>query len=409
MSTVTERSKSLRAIISVLALSLLGLPLRQLEPLATASDAMAESEAAIGFPSIRLEKLVDGLVNPLGIIAYPGIEDRLLVVEQRGTVRAIDLKAGEPAVIAATAFLDLQDRVVAGGEKGLLGFAFHPEFRKNGKLYVNYTAKDPGLKTIISEFKFSPALGRVDEKTERRILTFEQPYENHNGGQIAFGPDGMLYIGTGDGGAAFDPHFNGQSKKTLLGKILRIDVSPSENYAIPKDNPFAGVSDLRGEIWAYGLRNPWRFSFDPKTGELWVADVGQNKMEEIDLVTKGGNYGWNIVEGTNCLSTRYQCVDPSLIPPIFTYGRDQGFSITGGYVYRGSKIPALEGTYVYGDFGSGRIWALRRRREGTGSTVESKQLLQVGMGISSFGVDDAGELYVADHRNGAIHRVIPGL
>ncbi|OFV98767.1 MAG: hypothetical protein A3H28_01320 [Acidobacteria bacterium RIFCSPLOWO2_02_FULL_61_28] len=301
-----------------------------------------------------------------------------------------------------TPFLDIQDRVRSGGELGLLGLAFHPRYPANGRFFLNYTRNGPeGLETVIAEYAVSSANPNLaNRNSERILLRFAQPFTNHNGGMLAFGQDGFLYIGTGDGGSAGDPMRNGQNVETLLGKILRMDVDSGEPYASPPDNPFVGRAG-RDEIWAYGLRNPWRFSFDRLTGRLIAGDVGQNRREEIDIIVKGGNYGWNIMEGMLCFLPSTNCNQTGLILPIHDYGRDLGTSVTGGYVYRGKSAPSLTGKYLFGDFGSGRLWALT---ETTGGQWEAEQLLTAG-NISSFGEDEAGEVYVVDY-GGSVRQII---
>jgi len=328
--------------------------------------------------------------------------DRVFVVEQNGRIRTFANKADAKS---AEVYLDIRDRVTYGGEMGLLGLAFHPNFRENGLFYVNYT-KDNPRETVISRFKAASAgANKVDPGSEVVLLKFRQPYANHNGGKIAFGPDGMLYIATGDGGSANDPQNNGQKLSTYLGKILRIDVNKTDKgaYGIPADNPFVGNKNgTLEEIYAYGLRNPWRFSFDSQTGQLWTGDVGQNELEEIDIVTKGGNYGWKIKEGAECFSPRTGCNEQNLIDPVHTYqhGSD-GNSVTGGVVYRGSKIPSLRGKYVFGDFGSGKVWALSvANNKASGNQLVSGEAGQV----SAFGEDANRELYVLDLTGGIIRR-----
>lgn len=328
-----------------------------------------------------------GFQQPLALIADPLGSEKLYVVEQPGRIYRID-----PAQSTQELFLDIRDRVYdKGWEQGLLGLAFHPDYQNNGYFFVNYTTS---THTHISRFQADPEeKGVGDKDSEVVLLTYRQPFANHNGGDLHFGPDGMLYISSGDGGSAGDPHNHSQNLKSLLGKLLRIDVDREEDgrlYGIPEDNPFAGDPEAAPEIYAYGLRNPWRFSFDSVTGELWVADVGQDELEEINVIESGGNYGWRIKEGTQC----YQgpgCERDDLIDPVFEYDHSQGRSITGGYVYRGSQLPELTGKYVYADFVSGNIWALERKADGT---VENALLTQSGKDIASFGVDRDGELYV---------------
>ena len=354
------------------------------------------------FPSIRLESVTKGLKAPLGLFHAGDGSGRLFLLEQRGTIQT--LKKGHPL---KTPFLDIRDRVTSGGEMGLLGLAFHPAFPQTGRFFVNYTSRAGGLHTVISEFRAAEGADAADARVERILLSIPQPYSNHNGGEIAFGPDGMLYIGLGDGGAANDPHGNGQSLATLLGKMLRIDVDRAEGatpYGIPPDNPFVGRKNAAPEIWAYGLRNPWRFAFDPVTGRLYAADVGQNAREEIDVIAKGKNYGWNFMEGTICTpGVNPACDRTGLELPILDYPRLEGTTVIGGPVYRGRALPGLCGAYVYGDFGNGRIWALRY----DGRTVTRQQkLLETGRSISSFGEDEQRELYVIDYA-GEVLKIVP--
>lgn len=320
-------------------------------------------------------------------------DNRLFVVEQRGVISAFQ---NDPAVSAKSTFLDIEGRVDdSGNEEGLLGLAFHPEYQSNGYFYVNYTASGPD-RTVISRFQASASdPGKADPNSELVILEFEQPYSNHNGGQLSFGPDGYLYIAVGDGGSGGDPQEHGQNRKTLLGAILRIDVNQKEgarNYSIPSDNPFANNSQgYKEEIWAYGLRNPWRMSFDRETKTLWAADVGQNEWEEIDIIEKGGNYGWDTMEGTHCFEPSSGCNAAGLKLPVWEYGRDEGVTVTGGYVYRGPSLPQLTGKYVYADFVSSRIWTLDIADK---NNAINEELFRVSFPISSFGVDRQGEIYI---------------
>jgi len=318
--------------------------------------------------------------------------NRLYVVEQSGRILTFD---NSSAVTVSAVFLDIRSRVnSSGNEEGLLGLAFDPAFTQNGYFYVNYTASNP-RRTVISRFSMAPGAPHVaDALSERVLLEFPQPYSNHNGGQIAFGPDGFLYIATGDGGSGGDPQNNAQNLGNLLGKILRIDVSrevADKRYAIPADNPFAGnTAGHREEIWAYGLRNPWRFSFDRVSGRLWTGDVGQNRFEEVDIIERGKNYGWRVMEGFVCYNPASGCDESGLEKPVVTYGRSDGASITGGYVYRGTRVPELQGKYIYADFVSGNIWALDYAGPGN---AENTMLLRSSQNIASFGVDAANELY----------------
>ncbi len=336
-------------------------------------------------PDINLVKVAEGFKKPVYIL---GRNKKLFVVEQGGTVKV--LHKGKVKL-----WLDLSKRVESGGEKGLLGLAFHPFYEKNGKIYVYYTTRIRGdLYTVLSEIK-------MPERRERILLKIKQPFSNHNGGQIAFGPDGYLYIGVGDGGSANDPFNHAQNLRSLLGKVLRIDVDRKEKgkeYAIPPDNPFISRGEARPEIWAYGLRNPWRFSFDPLTGKLYLADVGQNAREEVNIIRRGGNYGWRVMEGSICTPGVKDPCDPSLYEkPIWEYGRKEGIAIIGGYVYRGEKFPELCGVYIFGDWGSGKIWGLIYE---DGRVKSHKLLADTDLLISSFGIDEEGNIYVVDLRGG---------
>ncbi len=284
--------------------------------------------------------------------------------------------------------------------KGCSGWPFIRNFAGNGQLFVDYT--DVNGNTVVSRFLADPTANQVDPSSEKVLLRVDQPYANHNGGQLAFGPDGFLYIGLGDGGSAGDPLGAGQRLDTLLGKILRLDVDEGDPYAIPPDNPLTGQADARPEIWAYGLRNPWRFSFDRATGEMWIGDVGQNQYEEIDLQPAGLgglNYGWNEMEGLHEYRSGYR---EGLTLPVWEYDHAQGCSVTGGYVYRGQALPALRGVYLFGDYCSGTLWALARTSEGGWNGVA---LLATGLSISSFGEDEAGEVYVVD-LGGSVYRIV---
>ena len=337
-----------------------------------------------------------------------GNSGNALVAEQAGRVwylRQEHLSGGDIFVLEAA---DLRDRVSRrGSEEGLLGLAFDPNDDRH--LYAYYSAANP-RRSVVSRFNYgsdgTPAQGEAaDPATELVILEVGQPYPNHNGGQIAFGPDGYLYIGLGDGGSAGDPLGSGQDTSTLLGSILRIDVSkatPTQPYAIPPDNPFADGGG-RPEIWAYGLRNPWRFSFDRETGDLWAGDVGQNEWEEIDIIERGGNYGWNILEGNHCFRPREGCDREGAIPPVWEYSLDGApCSVIGGYVYRGDAIPWLRGAYVYGDFCSGKVYGLRYQ---DGQVTEHKELADTGLRIMSFAEDNAGELYLLSQSEG-VYRLV---
>jgi len=334
-----------------------------------------------------------GLQAPLFLTHSADGSGQLFVVEQGGTVRVIDRGTLQDAP-----FLDLRDRVWRkGNEQGLLGLAFHPEHRTNGRIFVNYNRLEDGA-TVVVEYRRQGRSLEVSTDTERVLMIVPQPYLNHNGGMIAFGPDGFLYIGRGDGGSRGDPQNRAQNPQEWLGKILRIDVDGGRPYAIPPGNPFVSGGG-RAEIFALGIRNPWRFSFDRETGMLWLADVGQYKWEEIDLIVAGGNYGWRIMEGAHCYNPEEGCSPDGLTFPIAEYGHEQGrCSITGGYVYRGTALPALRGVYLFGDYCSGELFALAsaNRKHSTLSRV----LMKTGLRISSFGEDEAGDVYLVDHKGG---------
>ena len=345
----------------------------------------------VAFPNISFNRMV--------FLTHAGDgSGYLFLVLQEGQIIVFQNNDDVESLIV---FLDIRDRVDdSENEEGLLGLAFDPHYESNGYFYVHYTASSPA-RSIISRFSVTvDDQQKADIESELVILQINQPYDNHNGGHIAFGPDGYLYIGLGDGGNGGDPHGNGQNNRTLLGTILRIDVSDSseqKKYGIPPDNPFAGLKYEKNEIWAYGLRNPWRFSFDEETGLLWVGDVGQNKFEEIDIVEKGGNYGWNVLEGFHCHSdSTSSCDSEEFEAPIIEYDRDEGCSVTGGYVYRGSIFNFLYGSYIYGDFCSGLIWALNY--DGT-KIVDVTILVDSDLIISSFGEDEEGELYILSFDN----------
>ena len=331
--------------------------------------------------------------------------DLIFVTEQAGRIRVFP---NNHQAVQSNIFLDISDRVSdASNEEGLLGLAFDPDYRNSGYFYVYYSAANP-RRSVLSRFAVSQDDPNVAVRnSEFVVMQVLQPYGNHNGGQLAFGPDGYIYIGLGDGGKRADPHGNGQDKSTLLGSILRIDVggvSDAQNYRVPSDNPFVGVPGARDEIWAYGVRNPWRFSFDPETGSMWLGDVGQDKWEEINIVKKGLNYGWNIMEGRHCFSPRTNCAEAGLQLPVVEYPNPtSGCSVTGGYVFRGRGMPSLLGAYVYGDFCSGKIWGLRYDGE---SVTEHMLLVDSSLFITSFGQDMDRNLYVLS-RDMGIYRLVP--
>lgn len=337
-----------------------------------------------------------GLEQPVYLTHATDGSRRLYAVEQPGRIRIL-----QDRTLLPLPFLDITKRVLAGGERGLLGLAFHPQYSRNGRFFVHYTRKPDGATVIAEYHRGSNATSSSPE--ERILLIIPQPYPNHNGGMIAFGPDGYLYIGLGDGGSAGDPENRAQDPDALLGKILRIDVDRGDPYGIPQDNPFAREGG-RPEIYALGLRNPWRFSFDGKTGELWVADVGQHRWEEINIVTRGGNYGWRAMEGTHCFNPPTSCSTPQVTSPIVEYTHEKGrCSIIGGYVYRGHELPDLTATYVYGDYCTGEIFALPPSQKDSHASLP-RQLLKTSFRISSFGENSTGELYVLDH-HGGIYRL----
>jgi len=367
-------------VILALIISALVLSWRTLDGL---GQTQTPNPVEAAFPNLTFNQ-------PVGLHSPKDGTNRLFVVEQPGTIRVFSNSA---SITSSSVFLDISSRVVYGGEQGLLGLAFHPNYTSNGYFYVDYVANNP-LRTVISRFTASPSnLNQAQTNSEFILLEINQPFSNHKGGQLAFGGDGYLYIGMGDGGSAGDPLGNGQNRAALLGKILRIDVntpSAGRNYTIPADNPFKGNTlGYKEEIYAYGFRNPWRFSFDPPTGRLWVGDVGQDRMEEIDLAEKGKNYGWNIMEGTLTYAGGNQT---GLELPLWEYDHSQGNAIIGGYVYHGSALPQLSGAYVYGDYGSGRIWALTLNS--TGGAAANTLLTDSPLAISSFGVDANGEIYI---------------
>jgi len=333
-----------------------------------------------------------GFAEMLGFRAIPGDEGAAATVTKPGRIWRVDVEGGgEPELLA-----DLSSLLIAdpSREEGLLGLEFSPTFEQDGQAYVHYTAGNP-RRGVIS--RFATADGVFDLASEEIILEVEQPFPNHNGGEIAFGPDGMLYISLGDGGDRFDPNGNGQNLSTLLGTLLRLDVSQGgSGYEVPSDNPFVDTAGARPEIYAYGLRNPWRFSFDRETGDLWVGDVGQNEWEEVDRAVAGGNYGWSVVEGPECLQSG--CDQSAFEPPRASYPLEGGNqAVIGGYVYRGQRFPELLGWYLYGDFGSGRIWAANTR-----DASEPVLLATTGVPISSFGQLADGELVVLSF-SGAVY------
>jgi glucose/arabinose dehydrogenase len=352
------------------------------------------------FPNLEFEQ-------PVELTSAADSTDRIFVVAQKGVIHVLPNK---PDVKKAAVFLDIVNKVNSGGEKGLLGLAFHPDYKNNGYFYVNYTTGKP-LETFISRFKVSASNpDMADPKSEVVLLRYRQPYDNHNGGKVAFGNDGFLYIAAGDGGSGGDPENRGQNRQELLGKILRIDVNKpagSLAYGIPADNPFkANKEGYREEIYAYGMRNPWRFSFDRPTGTLWAGDVGQNKIEEVDIIEKGANCGWNAMEADECFKSD-DCNKNGLTLPVWSYqqGSETGHSVTGGYVCHDKNLPALNGKYIFGDFVSGNIWALTYSNK---KAVQNELVTRLSDGLSSFGEDSKSNLYVLAYGGGKIYKISQG-
>lgn len=350
---------------------------------------------ATAFPAVTLTRVASGLTGPVYLTHAGDGSGRLFVAEKRGTIRIV-----KNGTLLPTPFLDVSAQVEASGaEQGLLGVAFPPGYADSRHFYVDFTSRSGIGDTVIARVPVTANPDVADAAGAAAILTVRQPFVNHNGGQLAFGPDGMLYIGMGDGGSGGDPLFNAQNRTRLLGKVLRIDTeSGSPTYTVPAGNPF------NNEVWSYGLRNPWRFSFDRATGDLFIADVGQELFEEVNVQpaasTGGENYGWNIMEGAHCFNSP-ACNRTGLTLPVLEYGHGANdCSITGGYVYRGENA-SLRGIYFFGDFCSGRIWGMRRN----GATWENKLLLESKLRISSFGEDEAGNVYVLDFGAGDIHRI----
>ena len=370
---------------------------------ALASLLFASAVVAGPPPALTLREVASGLNTATAIAFPPDGSGRMVVTQQNGVARVV-----RNGVALDPPYVDLRDTVSGGPEQGLLGIAFHPRYRDNRRVFLYYTQLDGSLR--LSEFAPRSQGDEVlDRGSERAILTIAHPtFANHNGGQIAFGPDGYLYIGVGDGGSGGDPPNNAQTLSTMLGKILRIDVDGARPYAVPPDNPFVGNSDARPEIWMYGLRNPWRFSFDRMTGDLFIGDVGQSAREEVDFArhgTRGLNFGWHVFEGLSCYQPPSGCALADHTPPVLQYGHDAagGDSITGGFIYRGVRSASLRGFYLYGDFASNRLWAATREGEGWASyLVTAGGELQ---GISTFGEDEVGEIYVASYGTGRIHAI----
>ena len=352
---------------------------------------------------VALQQVASGLAFPLYLTAPPG-DPRLFVVERGGTIRVL-----QNGALLPTPFLDLSAKVSTAGEQGLLGLAFDPRYASNGRFVVDYT--DLAGNTRVSLFRVSQDPNVADLSSELAVLGVDQPFTNHNGGQVLFGPDGYLYVMLGDGGSAGDPGDRGQSLGDLLGSILRIQPLENGGYTVPADNPFVGLPEVRAEIWSAGLRNPWRVDLDPATGDLYVADVGQGRWEEVSVSTaaegagRGANFGWRIMEGPECFGTA-SCDQSGLQLPVVSYDHGDGCSITGGFVYRGSAVPALQGHYFYSDFCAGFVRSFRLEN---GVAVDQYQwpALAPGANLPGFGRDAAGELYILG-TNGAVYRIVPG-
>jgi glucose/arabinose dehydrogenase len=364
--------------------------------------ALVADPAGAALP-VKAELVVSAAANAVDIVYAGDGSAQLYVVDQAGRIRI--LRSG---ALLATPFLDIGSLVAFGGEQGLLGLAFHPQYATNGKFYVNYTRAGDGA-TVVASYRVSAAdHDRADPASRIDVLTIAQPYANHNGGAVRFGPDGYLYIGMGDGGSAGDPENRAQNTQELLGKMLRIDVDGATPYAIPAANPFVAGGGRR-EIFAIGLRNPWRFSFDRGTGDLYIGDVGQGAIEEIDFLPKGqgagANFGWRVMEGNQC--TNYggnpPCNPALFTPPVLTYDHNQGCSVTGGVVYRGRKVPVLYGRYLYSDYCSGHLWAAARDRNGVWQT---EVILETGHHVGTIGEDVDGEVYWTDLTGGSIYRLV---
>jgi glucose/arabinose dehydrogenase len=364
----------------------------------TAAIEAAPARAADPVP-IGTIPVVTGLSSPVGLVHAGDGSGRLFVVEQDGTIEIVRnrQRVSQP-------FLDVRDLVSCCNERGLLGLAFHPDYANNGFAFINYT--DRAGDTVVARYRVDPQnRDRLDPASAVTVLEIDQPFSNHNGGHLAFGPDGYLYIGLGDGGSGGDPGNRAQNMGVLLGKMLRIDVDTLP-YRVPITNPFATSQSIRPEIWASGLRNPWRYSFDRLTGDLWIADVGQNEWEEVNVQTAastgGENYGWRLMEGSHCFNPSTNCKSGSLVLPVAEYSHEEGCSVTGGYVYRGRNYRSLRGAYLYGDLCSGRIWATSPAGNGTFTT---QLLLDTDLTITSFGEDEAGELYVVDY-GGTVYALV---
>lgn len=390
-------------IVGLLLVAVLARPWQYAGQPPAKSPAVEPTPPAVEVPpwtTIHLEKVAEGFTQPTYLTHAGDGSGRLFVVEKPGRVWVLQDGQRQPEP-----FLDITDRVRSReSERGLLSIAFHPDYEVNGRFFVDYT--DRKGNTVVAEYRVSDDPNRADPSSERVLLYIEQPAANHNGGQLQFGPDGYLYIGMGDGGNAGDPWGNAQNLGVLLGKMLRIDVDAGAPYGIPADNPFLDKAGARPEIWAYGLRNPWRFSFDRATGDLYIADVGQNKWEEVDVAFApdpgGQNYGWDVMEGFHCFEPAEGCDPTGLTLPVLEYGHDVGCSITGGYVYRGRKYRDLQGTYFFSDYCTGRLWGMRPLEGGW----QWAEFLATGLNVSTFGEDEEGEIYVLDYARGDVYHLV---
>jgi len=379
--------------------------------------------AQTGSVKVKLVEIADGFTSPVGMAAPKDGSNRIFVFEQGGKTKIV-----RNGITNDKPFLDVSSRLdglnIAYSEKGLLGMAFHPQYKNNGRFFIYYSAPydKSGFdhKSIVAEYKVSGSNPDIAETSEIIIMEIPQPESNHNGGMLEFGPDGYLYIGLGDGGGANDEHGtigNGQDLNTPLGKILRIDINREKPYYVPNDNPFVNKANHLPEIYAYGLRNPWRFSFDPVNGRLYCGDVGQNKYEEINIIEKGGNYGWRIMEGLHCFNPPSNCDKTGLKLPIAEYDHDVGISVCGGYMYRGDSYPSLHGYYFYGDW-SGKLFCLKRKPDGTWEelkvSVNEENSNEINGKLNSMGVDANGDVYLLTQKlfgprspTGALVKITP--
>ncbi|HEX9679418.1 MAG TPA: PQQ-dependent sugar dehydrogenase [Candidatus Saccharimonadales bacterium] len=377
----------------------------ELEPADETADAN-QSVGGVNFPKLDLNYVAGGFIAPVGIVSGVGADTELYIVEKGGKIRLLNLNDGKIGPV----FLDISTKVIDEGEQGLLGFVFDPNYETNKYIYINYVRPtNSGRETVIARYQVERSGSGYKTQKSEELLSVAQPFRNHNAGDLHFGPDGYLYVTLGDGGSGGDPNNNAQNGKSLLGKILRLDVSGAGGYKVPADNPFIKDDDYRPEIWSLGWRNPWRFSFDPLNGDMWVADVGQNKAEEINhepANTGGRNYGWRCYEGANEHNLQSGCKNKSNYTfPVAQYpheGSSCRGSVTGGYVYRGEAYATLRGFYIYGDYCKGRIYLL----DSSQATYTANLIKQTDLSISTFGRDSRGELYLADAAKGQVFKVV---